>query len=191
MTDERAVDRVNRLALAALGLMLAALGLYTLVRGMGILGRGDAADSVSETVLGLFPDPGRPWLPAVVGSSALLIAIAAIAWAGAQFILPPQAPTLSVERTERGTTRVRGSAVGHAAAAQLARIPGTGDAKVRVYAIPSGQSADVRLEIVDGANVPGIIESAEEALSEATALAGLGPVRSSIRLVPVADKRVQ
>lgn len=190
MTDEQAVDRVNRVALLALGLMLAALGFYTLVRGMGILGRGNAADSVSETLLAPFPNPGWPWLPAVVGSIALLLAIVAIYWVGAQFILPPKAHTLTVEKTDRGTTRIRGSAVGHAAAAQLARIPGTGGAKVRVFAAPSGQRADVRLEIVDGADVPGIIGSAEEALSRVTALAGLGNVRSSIRLVPVADKRV-
>lgn len=189
--EGQAADPANRAALLLFGLILAAAGSYTLVRGLGILGVDRAADSVPETLLALFPDPGWPWLPAVVGSAALLLAIIGLFWFAAQFKVPPKASMVTVHRTDRGITRVRGSAVGHAASTQLARIPGTGGVRVRIFSTPSGQRADVRLEIVDGADVPEIIESAEDSLSRTIALAGLGNVRSSIRLIPVADQRVQ
>ncbi|HVL51577.1 MAG TPA: hypothetical protein VM754_08780 [Actinomycetota bacterium] len=190
MRDGQAVDRTNRVALLVLGMVLAAVGSYALVRGLGILGEDPAADSVADTLLGLVPDPGWPWLPAVVGSLALLLAILAVLWAAAQVKFPPRASPVTVETTDRGITQVRGSALSHALSTQLARIPGTGDARVRIVSTPSGQRADIRLEIVDGADVPGIIDSAEEAMSRASRLTGLGTVASSIRLVPVADQRV-
>ncbi|CAN5808219.1 hypothetical protein BH23ACT12_BH23ACT12_24180 [soil metagenome] len=191
MRGGQAVDRANRLALLFLGLILAAIGSYTLLRGMGTLGNGSAADSVSDTLLGLIPGPRWRWLPAVVGSIALLLAILGLRWVAAQFKVPPKASAVTVERTDRGTTRVRGSAVSHAVATALAHLPGTAGAQVQIFKTPSGQRAHVRLEIVDGADVPGIIESAEQALSQATRLVGLGAVQPSIRLVPVANQRVQ
>lgn len=191
MKDGQAVDRANRAALLIFGLILAALGSYTLVRGLGVLGDGSAADSVSETLLALIPDPDWRWLPAVAGSIALLFVIIGLRWVAAQVKFPPKASVVTVEKTDRGTTQVRGSAVSHAVSTQLARIPGTGGARVRIFSTPSGQRADVHLEIVDGADASGIVDSAEETLSQATALAGLVNVRSSIRLVPIAKQRVQ
>ncbi|MEX0791430.1 MAG: hypothetical protein WD178_11715 [Actinomycetota bacterium] len=190
MRDGQPVDRTNRFALLFLGLILATMGSYTLVRGLGILGDARAADSVSATLLGLIPDPGWRWLPAVVGSIALLLAILGLCWVAAQVKFQPGASTVTVDRTDRGITRVRGSALSHALSTQLARIPGTGDARVRIVSTPSGQRAEIHLEIVEGSDVPGIIESAQDALSRASRLTGLGKVASSIRLVPVADQRV-
>ena len=190
MRDGQAVDRTNRAALLVLGMALASMGSYALVRGLGILGDSRAADSVADTLLALIPDPEWPWLPAVVGSLALLLAILSVRWAASQVKFPPRASPVTVETTDRGITQVRGSAFSHAVSTQLSRIPGTGDARVRIVSTPSGQRADIRLEIVDGADVSRIIESAEEALSRTSRLTGLDTVASSIRLVPVADQRV-
>jgi len=190
MIHGQAVDRTNRVALLVLGLILTAVGSYALVRGLGVMGDGRAADSVAGTLLGLIPDPEWRWLPAMVGSLALLLAILGLRWVTAQVKFPPRTSTVTVEETDRGTTQVRGSAVSHAVSTQLARIPGTGDARVRITSTPSGRRADIRLEIIDRADVAGIIESAEAALSQASRLTGLGDVTASIRLVPVADRRV-
>lgn len=183
------VDRGNRFALFALGLVLTAAGCFGIVAGSELLGGRFAQESVTA-VLGS-PTLDWRWLPAAVGSAGLLLTYLGLRWVRAQLHVPHSPTAMKVQSTERGTTHVRASAVGHTLSTLLARIPGTADVGVRLLANGSDSRANIRMEIEDDADVSGILKAASEVVSTASDLTGIDTVSTTIRLVPVKPQRVQ
>ncbi len=184
-------DRVNRLALFIVGLVLSGAGAAGLALGTGRAGEGLAGERIPDTLVGLYPPTAPAWVPAIVALAALLLAYLALRWIGAQLRLPPAVRSIELEHEGRGRTEIRGSALEHAISADLERLPGATDARVRLLVDGSRPSLAIRLEFAERADVSELLRLAGKALPAAARLAGMQELEASVRLVPVEPKRVQ
>lgn len=185
---ESKLDQTNRFLLTVIGLIVSAAGTAGLALGTGLL--GDSMDqSVSDTLLTLYPPAAPAWAPAVVAASALLLAYLALRWVAAQLRLEPMSHSVEVERDKLGATRVRSSALEHSITADLKHLPGTSDARVRLSEVAK-QDLQIRLELTEDSDVAELVALTASALPKAARILGKQDFEASVRLVAVRAKRV-
>ena len=155
-------DRRNRLGLALLGLALLAAGVYGLARGWGAFGDGAASDPVLvESWRRSFARHSGTYWPAAM-AVALVLALVGMRWLRAQ-LAPSGFQRIDLaHREEGGLTVVRPSGAAGALACDIETYRGVTAASARVTGDPEAPEIDLRVEALDGCNLPAMRSRIED-----------------------------
>lgn len=174
-------NRLNRGLLLGLGLVLLLGGAAAVLTGLGVFGRERADSPVLGPGVTGFAEDQRYWFWPLVALAALGLGLLALWW------LLRQGRTADVGELElepdrsRGGTRLSGTALTGAVAAEIETYRGVADANVRLL----GNRASPRLSLrvrLDGRADPGEIRRRIEAQAVAHAREVLGDDRLPVRL---------
>ena len=155
-------DRRNRFGLILLGLVLLAIGVYGLARGWGAFGQQAASEPVLvESWRRAFARNSNLWWPAV-GLGALLVSLLGMRWLRAQVAPATFARIDLAHREEGGMTVVRPAGAARALADDIETYRGVAGASARVIGDPTAPEIDLRVEVVEGCDVPTLRSRIEE-----------------------------
>ena len=149
-------DRLNRAGLSLLGLLLLGVGAYGLARGWGALGDRAASDSLLVESWRRFVVRNGSWFWPVAAVASLILALLGLRWLRAQLAAAtPQGVDLT-HRGDGGTTVVRPAGAAQALADDVETYRGVTAASARVTGDPESPEIDLRVEVVEGCNLPSL-----------------------------------
>jgi hypothetical protein len=150
-----AVDRVNRILLALLGLALLVGGALGLARSLGWLGDAPTADPVLPAGAGLTISDEWWFWPAAV-ALCLLLVLLCLWWLLAQ-LRTDRLRQLEVDRTRAGgETWLRTGAIEEAVAGEVATIPGVSSARMAIAGAPERHRHRLVVDLTDRADIDAV-----------------------------------
>lgn len=148
-------DRRNRAGLSLLGLLLLGVGTYGLARGWGAFGDRAASGSLLlESWRRFVRDASWFWPVAAVAS--LMLALFGLRWLRAQLAAATPPRVDLTHRGDGGTTIVRPAGAAQALADDIETYGGVTAASARLTGDPETPEVDLRVEVVDGCNLPSL-----------------------------------
>ncbi len=158
----RGPDRLNRWLLLVLSLALLGAGGYGLARGYDAFG----TDQADEALLG---EPLRRWVarhdnlfwPAVL-LVCVAVAYLSLRWLVAQFRVRRISELEVASEGSQGTTRLRAAGAAQALAADVEGYPEVTSASARLLDDSQRPAVDLRVDVHDDADVPGVRDRIEE-----------------------------
>jgi hypothetical protein len=141
MRPRRPPDRLNRLALGAVGMLLAGASTTGLLVSFGALGAGKSHEPVLADATRRLVDRNAGWWWPTAAALALLLAFVGYRWLRAQ--LPVDTgDDVYLATSEGATALVTGRALSRAIAADAERSPGVQAASARVVDPEAPEAAD-------------------------------------------------
>jgi hypothetical protein len=137
-------DRVNRVALAVLGLVLLGLGVTGLLLGAGFFGAGAAHRTLLDNDAVRFVVAQRAWLWPVVAAFAVIVALLGLRWLLAVLFSTGRLAGIRVPGDRAaGRTTLVSAALRDAVSGEIEQYHGVRSARTRV----EGDPADPRLAV--------------------------------------------
>ena len=159
---KRGPDGLNRALLLLLSIVLLAAGGYGLARGYDAFG----ADQADEALLG---EPVRDWVSSndnlfwpVVFLVCVLVAYLSLRWLAAQFRSRRMTDIDLTQDMDRGSTRLRAVGAADALAQDIETYPEVTSASARLLDDGERPEVDVKVEVHEDADLPGVRDKIEE-----------------------------
>jgi hypothetical protein len=184
ITGSDRTDRVNRLAMAVVGVLLIALGAAGLLLDGGMLRwtapgrtyRRLAADAAGAVDLSA----------AIATAVCLVLVLLGLRWALAQ-LRPghddgPRLVRITLPDTGRGRTTLAPAVLSRAASGDLARHPGVASARVRLHTLRPVPRALVVVELHLDADLAEVEQGISRALERLARVVDVAPIEAEIRL---------
>jgi hypothetical protein len=149
-------DRLNRAGLSLLGLLLLGVGAYGLARGWGAFGDRAASDALLLESWRRFVVRNGSWLWPVGAAASLILALVGLRWLRAQLAAATPPRIDLTHRGDGGTTVVRPAGAAQALADDIETYRGVTSASARLTGDPEAPEVDLRVEVVDGCNLPSL-----------------------------------
>ncbi len=155
-------DRRNRAGLLLLGLVLLGMGAYGLARGWGAFGAGAASDPLLVDAWRRAFTRNSTWAWPAVAAVALVLALLGMRWLRAQLAPATFQRVDLAHREEGGVTMVRPAGAARALAGDIEAYRGVAGASARVTGEPEAPEIDLRVDVVEGCNVPALRSRIEQ-----------------------------
>jgi hypothetical protein len=156
------VDRRNRFGLMFIGMVLLGVGAYGLARGWGAFGDRAAADPVLVDAWRRAFARNSGWAWPAVALVSLVLALLGMRWLRAQLGPAPFQRVDLAHREEGGVTVVRPAGAARALAHDIETYRGVAGASARVTGDPEAPEIDLRVDVVEGCNLPSLRHRIEE-----------------------------
>lgn len=178
------MDAANRAGLLILGLLLVVGGGFGLVAAAGLLPIMQPAELAEGAGAVAAGEPWLWWTVVLVFAALLVLLGLRLAWRELAARPGVEAAELTLDRGERGTTRVDTRALERAVGDDFARQDGVTGSQARLVKAGSVPVVRVRLDIEPEADLAAICQACEPVYSRLRNTLGVEDVRADMRLRP-------
>lgn len=178
-----AVDRVDRVVLAVLGLLLVAAGALFVLANQGRIDLDEPSALYARAVNSVEARPVLWWT--IIIASGVVVALLGLVWAIAQVTGRPggrRAPVSRIPWAHRGALRVQPTAVARAAARDFRTVPGVVGSNVRVIELGDRTRVFARLDLAQRTETDDVEDGAEEVLARVRDVTGAETLEARLRL---------
>ncbi len=158
----RGPDQLNRVVLVLVSLLLLGAGGYALARGYEAFGAEQADDEVLLEPVRDFVGRYQTLFWIAVLAVCLIVAYLALRWLVAQFHSPRLTQIDLTADGSKGSTQLRAAGASDALASDIETYRGVSSASARLVEDGERPEVDVRVDVNDDADVPGLRTRIEE-----------------------------